>query len=306
MRQAEDPVFQDLLQRARSATLTEDDVATLNSCTTENRIANGEIPLERTIIRLNRICEEANLVRLRAFAESRGQKIYLFPARHDAPTGTNLDPLTLLRMIYHVGEEGYLKGPGFFAFTKGMPIMLQQNTNTYAGLVNGMRGTAEEVILDASVQASWMELDSQFVLCTAPLICVLVRPAHDHNLSFSNVPDGLVPVFPVQMSGQIPNMPGLSFYRHQVPLTLGFAFTDYKSQGSTFDRLILDLLFGKQRSVDQHGKTSINFQLGRVKSLSGVWLREPITLKDVSFTPHSDLQVELSRLEDLQEQTISL
>jgi hypothetical protein len=63
-----------------------------------------------------------------------------------------LDPLILLRIIYHVGEEGYLKGPGFFAFTKGMPIILEQNTNTYAGLVNGMRGTAEEVILDTSVQ----------------------------------------------------------------------------------------------------------------------------------------------------------
>ena len=152
-----------------------------------------------------------------------------------------------------------------------------------------------------------MELDGQFVLCTAPLMCVLVRPAHDHNLSFSNVPDGLVPVFPVQMSGQIPNIPGLSFYRHQVPLTLGFAFTDYKSQGSTFARLILDLVFGKQRGVDQHGKwTSINVQLGRVKTLSGVWLREPITLEDVSFTPHPDLQVELSRLEALEQQTISL
>ena len=104
-------------------------------------------------------------------------------------------------------------------------------------------------------------------------MCVLIRPAHDHNLSFSNVPDGLVPIFPVQMSGQTPNIPGLSFYRHQVPLTLGFAFTDYKSQGSTFDRLILDLLFNKQRGVDKHSKwTSINVQLSRVKSLSGVWL----------------------------------
>jgi hypothetical protein len=45
--------------------------------------------------------------------------------------------------------------------------------------------------------ASWMELDGQFVLCTVPLLCVLIRPAHDYNLSFSNVPDGLVPVFPV-------------------------------------------------------------------------------------------------------------
>jgi hypothetical protein len=156
MRQAEDLVFQDLLQRARSATLTEDDVTTLNSCTIGNRVANGEIPPERAIIRLNRVREEANLVNLRAFAARRAQKIYLFPARHDAPAGTSLDPLTLLRIIYQVGEEGYLKGPGFFAFTKGMPIMLQQNTNTYAGLVNGMRGTAEEVILDASVQGIWM------------------------------------------------------------------------------------------------------------------------------------------------------
>jgi hypothetical protein len=65
-----------------------------------------------------------------------------------------MDPFTLLRMIYQVGEQGYLKGPGFFAFTKGMPIMLQQNTNTYAGLVNGMRGTVEEVILDTDVRGT--------------------------------------------------------------------------------------------------------------------------------------------------------
>jgi hypothetical protein len=152
-----------------------------------------------------------------------------------------------------------------------------------------------------------MELDGHFVLCTAPLLCVLVRPAHDHNLSFSYVPDGLVPVFPVQMRGQIPSMPGMSFYRHQVPLTLGFAFTDYKSQGSTFDRLIPDLVFGKQRGVDHHGKwTSINVQLGRLKSLSGVWLREPVSLQDVSFAPHPELRVELSRLEALEQQTIGV
>jgi hypothetical protein len=152
MRQAEDLEFQGLLNRARSATLTEDDVVTLNSCTIENRVGNGETPPEWAIIRLNRIREETNLIHLQEFAAKRGQKIYLFPARHDAPSGTNLDPLTLLRMIYQVGEQGYLKGPGFFAFTKGMPIMLQQNTNTYAGLVNGMRGTAEEVILHKDVQ----------------------------------------------------------------------------------------------------------------------------------------------------------
>jgi hypothetical protein len=145
--------------------LTEDDVATLNSCTIENRLANGDTPPEWAIIQLNRICEEANLIHLQAFAKKRDQKTYLFPARHDAPTGTNLDSLALLRMIYQVGEQGYLKGPGFFAFTKGMPIMLQQNTNTYAGLVNGMRGTAEEVILDTGVEGMHVMIFPLRLIC---------------------------------------------------------------------------------------------------------------------------------------------
>ena len=64
-----------------------------------------------------------------------------------------MDHPTLLRIIYQVSEQGCLKGPGFFAFTKGMLIMLQQNTNTYAGLVNSIRGTAEEVILDTGIDS---------------------------------------------------------------------------------------------------------------------------------------------------------
>ena len=64
MRQAEDMAYQGLLQRARSGTLTEGDVAALNSCTIENRLANGDTPPQWAIIRLNCIREEANLIHL--------------------------------------------------------------------------------------------------------------------------------------------------------------------------------------------------------------------------------------------------
>ena len=37
-----------------------------------------------------------------------------------------------------------------------MPVMLQQNTNTSADVVNGMRGTAEEVILGTGVEGIHM------------------------------------------------------------------------------------------------------------------------------------------------------
>jgi hypothetical protein len=107
------------------------------------------------------------------------------------------------------------------------------------------------------------------------------------------------------MTGEIAEMSDLPFRRHQVPLTLGFAITDYKCQGSTFVNLIVDLKFPAQRGLSEHKKwTSINVQLGRLRSLSGVWLREPITLADVQASPHKDLQIEILRLEDIERNTM--
>jgi hypothetical protein len=155
------------------------------------------------------------------------------------------------------------------------------------------------------VLATWIQLDDLYVLCTTPLICLLVCPVHDHGISLSGVPDSLVPILLSEIEGELADMGRLPFYRHQVPVTLGFAVTDYKCQGSTFQSLILDLHFPSQRGLSEHKKwTSINVQLGRLKSVSGVWLREPITLADIKASPHKDLQIEISRLEDIERDTI--
>jgi hypothetical protein len=107
------------------------------------------------------------------------------------------------------------------------------------------------------------------------------------------------------MAGEIAEMSDLPFRRHQVPVTLGFAMTDYKCQGSTFTSLIVDLKFPAQRGLSGHKKwTSINVQLGRLKSLSGVWLRETITLADITASPHKDLGIELLRLENIEQDTM--
>jgi hypothetical protein len=160
--------------------------------------------------------------------------------------------------MFRVGEAGKLKGPGFLAFTKGMPVILLHNTKTTSGLVNGMTGTAERAILDTDIQgmsllllirlvltikATWIGLDDLYVLCTSPLLCLLVRPTHEHKLLFLNLPETLVPILPIEMTGEIAEMLNLLFRRYQVLLILGFAITDYKCQGSTFANLILDLKF---------------------------------------------------------------
>ena len=59
-------------------------------------------------------------------------------------------------MMFRVGESGKLKGPGFLAFTKGMPVMLLQNTRTSSGLVNGITATIEKAILDIDMQRTYL------------------------------------------------------------------------------------------------------------------------------------------------------
>ena len=67
-------------------------------------------------------------------------------------------------------------------------------------------------------------------------------------------------------------MSGLPFDRYQFQLTLGLAIMDHKCQESTFTSLILDLRFPAYRGNNRHKWTSINVQLGRLRTLSGVWL----------------------------------
>jgi hypothetical protein len=156
MRQADDLLFQGMLERARSATLTEEDVAILNSQTVAARVARGEDPPDRAVIRVNQLREDVNLTQLEIFATKNAQKIYLFPGRHDTPIVAGIDPALLVRMMFRVGEAGKLKGPGFLAFTKGMPVMLLHNARTSSGLVNGMTATAERAILDTNVQREYL------------------------------------------------------------------------------------------------------------------------------------------------------
>jgi hypothetical protein len=164
MRQAEDLVFQGMLERARSATLTEEDVAILNFQTVAARVARGEDPPDRAIIRINQLREDVNLTQLEIFAKKNTQKIYLFPGQHDTPNLAGIDHALLVRMMFRVGEAGKLKGPGFLAFTKGMPVMLLQNTRTSSGLVNGMTATAEKAILDTVMQRMYL----------LPLVCQML------------------------------------------------------------------------------------------------------------------------------------
>lgn len=66
-----------------------------------------------------------------------------------------------------------------------------------------------------------------------------------------------------------------SFY--QYPIKLAWAITIHKSQGKTFERVIIDLGNG----AFAHGQTYV--ALSRCRTLNGIHLKKPIKYSDIIF-----------------------
>lgn len=86
-----------------------------------------------------------------------------------------------------------------------------------------------------------------------------------------------------------------------MPITLGFALTDYNVQGAIFDSAVVDLKRQSKVSAATGHKRfcSTYVQLSRLRSFSGLGLLQPIDISDIDNQPHSDLAAEDIRLNGL-------
>ena len=93
--------------------------------------------------------------------------------------------------------------------------------------------------------------------------------------------------------------------RFQCVPPLVWVLTDYKAQGQTFIRAILDLKSDGIRGRDSHYRfCSFYVQLSRLRSSKHLYLLRRIQLSDIDFKPHPELVKEISRLKALEVQTL--
>lgn len=152
--------------------------------------------------------------------------------------------------------------------------------------------------------AQFTRFDKTFVLCSHPPKCVLFQSKMTKHEPFQGIQKDCVPVFATSFPVKMPDM---YITRHQVPMTLAFALTQYKVQGSTYRIAVLDL---HRSSRDRYRESphqrycSVYVQLSRLTSLDGLWLLEPITLNDIDNKMHPELHEEDLRLEGLAAETM--
>ena len=147
MRQAHDPVFRDLLGRARTATLTENDLALLNSKTITSLFAPG-LANATTVVQLNTLRHHINRIQIEHFAKARSQSIYIFPARYKRTKSTGHTSLRADDLLQQQDQNSKIPFPGLFLYTADMPAVILTNVCSALGQVNGARGTAVGIVVD--------------------------------------------------------------------------------------------------------------------------------------------------------------
>jgi hypothetical protein len=147
MRQAQDPIFRELLGRARAATLTKDDISLLNKRVAASLFA-PELEGATIVVKLNVLRHHINHIQMEYFARLRSQNIYIFPAEHSRTTSTPSSPLYLEDLLHQTDQGCKVPFQGLFFYTPEMPVMILANICTILGHVNGTRGIAAGIVVD--------------------------------------------------------------------------------------------------------------------------------------------------------------
>ncbi|KAF5325922.1 hypothetical protein D9611_000998 [Ephemerocybe angulata] len=166
----------------------------------------------------------------------------------------------------------------------GMKVMITENVSVAFKVVNGTEGTITDI------QFSEDAAGKRYAEVVYVKLASAAQTIHAPGL-----PAGVVPIFPTNVNVPYPlrigSIVSKSFSRRQVPLIPAYSYTDYKSQGRTLSRAVLDLASSQGQGI--------YVMLSRVRSLDGLlilrWFPQSKIIQEMS----GELREEIARLERL-------
>ena len=227
----------------------------------------------------------------------------------DFPTVSASIPAGFYKELLALPDEKTQHLPGNLLMLPGMPVMLTDNICTEQGLCNGTVGELDSVQLDPREpphNCALLDGDSpRAIRLRYSPQCILVKLSKPNkNLeTYDKLPHGVVPIFakPIEQLGRkYFTHKGISIKRVQFPLVPCWATTDYKSQGATLDRVIVDLVGVPSRQPSQEG---VYVSLSRVRTFEGLAIRAPFDHKYVCMERRRATASEELRLVRLQSET---
>jgi ATP-dependent DNA helicase PIF1 len=185
-------------------------------------------------------------------------------ATADSINKTELDILTTSKHLFNAKKDGEFP-PNLYPndevliLKEGAQVMFIKN-DPQKQFVNGTIGTIKSIFNDEIIVDILDEMGNEKSIKVEPQLWENVRYRNDDTNSKAIKTDVI------------------GSYQHY-PLKLSWAITIHKSQGKTFNRVIIDLGGGAFES----GQTYV--ALSRCKRLDGIYLKKPISPRDIIVDP---------------------
>ena len=197
--------------------------------------------------------------------------------------------------------------------------MINRNLYTSLGLVNGKVGNAIDAVLDPSSKVCQLPLnntslkDSCIWIIDRPPKCLLVKVTDPKFSQLDGFPQGILPLFPSTFKIEVLVLQDLSprqttvIRRRQIPCSAAFAITDYRSQGRTFNQVILDFESANKKTEGGHRTfTAVYVALSRTGSISGLSFLRGFSQSTFLVKPDPQLEKQMSRLQALERRSLSI
>lgn len=292
-RQANDPIYTELLMRARSGTCVSRQLP--NGPPTDFSILQTRVlgilaqsdpsiyqkfadsPI---IVGLKAKRDAINAVKASEAAAKLGVQLFQYYSI-DKLDGS-VPPANAQQAMWKISSSASKDALGILPLFDGMRVMLTENLAIGNRLVNGAEGIVKRV------EYTIDDENHRY-----PQVCYVHFPGSD--LSFPGLEHDLAPIIPVPRTFLYRKT--FSISRIQLPLVPAYSYTDYKSQGRTLSQAIVDLSTARSQQ-------GVYVMLSRVKSLDGLAIFEPFQPKKIEQHVSEELRKELTRLEELDCQTL--
>ncbi|KAG2133021.1 hypothetical protein DEU56DRAFT_739171 [Suillus clintonianus] len=216
-----------------------------------------------------------NESKARSFAYDSKQKFEVYKA-HDSISGKKATS-DQQKCLWKMQSTHTNDALGELPLIPGMPVMITDNAAMSCKIVNGSRGTLKSIHYEADSEGNRYAL---YALVDLP----------GNALHVPGLQADVVPILPITSGFKFHTKEiSFSIRRKQLPILPGWAFTDFKVQGSLISPVIVDLTWAKSLQ-------SIYVMLSRASTLKDVAVLRWFSSKTLNSDLQGDARDELKRL----------
>ena len=245
-----DDVWHDVLQHVRYGNCRHEHIDIIKKLVIDNKecpsVDYEKSPWKdvRLITPRHAVRTQWNSAAIRKHCIETCRRLYVFPAE-DSICGrpvTNEEKIAI--MTQAKGSKANMDRGGLqkeMELAIGAPVMVTLNIMTELDVANGVRGIVEAIVLDERESVIGTG-DEHTIKLRYPPRYVLVRLDRTKAPSLKGLSRNVIPIIPVKKTFMInKGSSKITINRTQLPLTLAYAFTDYRSQGQTLQPVMIDI-----------------------------------------------------------------